>query len=53
MSLIDKLEERFFWLKFDLELWYGRLPTVWYCLKNFFRTGELSWLHDSLKSLLP
>ena len=52
-KILEDLQERVFWLKFDLEVWYAGLPISGWCFKEFIRTGDLGYLHDALRGLLP
>ncbi|NVM24179.1 MAG: hypothetical protein HWN68_20670 [Desulfobacterales bacterium] len=52
-KILRALRDRWFWLKFDLELWYAGLPIFGWCFKEFIRTGDLGYLHDALRGLLP
>ena len=52
-ALARDLRDRWFWITFDLEVWYEGLPISGYCLREFVRTGDLGYLHDALRGLLP
>lgn len=47
------IKDYWFWFKFDLELWLKGLSIAWWCFKEFVKTGDLGYLHDAIRSLLP
>ena len=48
-----RLLGRWFWLRFELELWLKGLPISWWCFREFTRTGDLGYLRDAIRGLLP
>lgn len=52
-KILDELRDSWHWFKWDLELWWGRLPIAGWAFKEFLKTGDLGYLHDAIISLLP
>lgn len=51
--ILDELSDRWFWFKWDLELWWKGLPICGWCFGEFLSTRDLGYLHDSLRGLWP
>lgn len=47
------IRTKLFWLRFDVEIYFARLPTAWWCLKKFLKTRDLGYLHDCLWTFIP
>ncbi len=52
-ALYDRIRTKLFWLRFDVELYFVRLPTAWWCFKKFLETRDLDYLHDCLWTIIP
>ena len=51
--MLDKLRDKWFWFKFDLEIYIKGLPISYWCFKEFIKTKDLGYLHDAIKGLIP
>lgn len=52
-KILDELLDRWFWFKWDLELWWKGLPIAWWCLREFIETGDLGYLVDAILCMFP